>query len=42
MIPGVSLGSARQTRQEVGRDADGRPRHVTSVLVGGEDYDNHR
>lgn len=38
VIPGVSLGFTRQTSQEVERDADGLPRYVTSVLVGGEDY----
>ncbi|MEU6510041.1 hypothetical protein [Streptomyces sp. NPDC046942] len=38
VIPGVSLGFTRQTSQEVPRDAEGLPVHVTSVLVGGEDY----
>ncbi|WSQ12331.1 hypothetical protein OG604_33755 [Streptomyces sp. NBC_01231] len=35
VIPGVSLAFTRQTSQEVGRDADGLPRYVTSVLVAG-------
>ncbi|MEW2515649.1 hypothetical protein [Streptomyces sp. NPDC046870] len=42
VIAGVSLGFTRQTSQEVERDADGLPRYVTSVLVGGEDYYGHR
>jgi hypothetical protein len=42
VIPGVSLGFTRQTSQEVERDADGLPRHVTSVLVGGKEYYNYR
>ncbi|MER7202182.1 hypothetical protein [Streptomyces sp. CB01635] len=42
MIPGVSLGFTRQTPQEVERDADGLPRCVTSVLVGGKEYYNYR
>ncbi|MFF8951519.1 hypothetical protein ACF09I_22390 [Streptomyces sp. NPDC014940] len=42
VIPGVSLGFTRQTSQEVQRDADGLPRYVTSVLVGGADYYNYR
>jgi hypothetical protein len=42
VIPGVSLGFTRQTSQEVERDADGLPRCVTSVLVGGKEYYNYR
>ncbi|MFD5124489.1 hypothetical protein [Streptomyces sp. NPDC058385] len=42
VIPGVSLGFTRQTSQEVERDTDGLPRCVTSVLVGAEDYYDHR
>ncbi|MFG2263990.1 hypothetical protein [Streptomyces sp. NPDC048720] len=42
VIPGVSLGFTRQTSQEVERDADGLPRYVTSVLVGGTDYYDYR
>ncbi|MBX7552969.1 hypothetical protein K1Y78_34370 [Streptomyces sp. tea 10] len=38
VIPGVSLGSTRQTSQEVSRDAGGLPSCVTSVLVGGRDH----
>ncbi|MER6977532.1 hypothetical protein [Streptomyces carpinensis] len=42
VIPGLSPGFTRQTSQEVERDADGLPRFVTSVLVGGKDYYNYR
>ncbi|MEU0004205.1 hypothetical protein ABZ079_07865 [Streptomyces sp. NPDC006314] len=42
VIPGVSLGFTRQTSQEVPRDAEGLPSSVTSVLVGGKDYYDHR
>ncbi|MFJ4919945.1 hypothetical protein [Streptomyces sp. NPDC088725] len=42
VIPGVSLGFTRQTSQEAEEDADGFPRHVTSVLVGGPDYYDFR
>lgn len=38
VVPGVSLGFARQTSQEVPRDADGLPVSFTSVLVAGADY----
>ncbi|MEU2714506.1 hypothetical protein [Streptomyces sp. NPDC007205] len=38
VIPGVSLGFTRQTSQEIPRDAEGLPVHVTSVLVGGKGY----
>ncbi|MER6027292.1 hypothetical protein [Streptomyces sp. NPDC001851] len=42
VIPGVSLGFTRQTSQEVPRDAEGLPVHVTSVLVGGKGYYDFR
>ncbi|MFI1369125.1 hypothetical protein [Streptomyces griseochromogenes] len=42
VIPGVSLGFTRQTSQEIPRDAEGLPRYVTSVLVGGKDYYDFR
>ncbi|MFH9657786.1 hypothetical protein ACH4NF_15930 [Streptomyces sp. NPDC017248] len=42
VIPGVSLGFTRQTSQEAERDADGLPKYVTSVLVGGKDYYDYR
>jgi hypothetical protein len=42
VIPGVSLGFTRRSSQQVERDGDGLPRYVTSVLVAGKDYFNHR
>ncbi|WP_030321353.1 hypothetical protein [Streptomyces flavochromogenes] len=41
-VPGLSLGFTRSTSQEVPRRPDGLPVHVTSVLVGGADYYDHR
>ncbi|WP_086826979.1 hypothetical protein [Streptomyces sp. NRRL B-24572] len=41
-VPGLSLGFTRRTSQEVPRRPDGLPVHFTSVLVGGEDYYDHR
>ncbi|MCQ0022992.1 hypothetical protein M4914_08555 [Streptomyces somaliensis DSM 40738] len=41
-VPGVSLGFTRWTSQEVPRTRGGLPVHVTSVLVGGEDYYDFR
>ncbi|MGW5201989.1 hypothetical protein [Streptomyces spiralis] len=38
----MPLGFSRQTSQEVERDAEGLPKFVTSVLVGGKDYYDHR
>ncbi|MFF0475149.1 hypothetical protein [Streptomyces sp. NPDC004284] len=41
-VAGLSLGFTRRTSQEVPRRRDGLPVHFTSVLVGGEDYYDHR
>ncbi|MEU0601129.1 hypothetical protein ABZ484_23245 [Streptomyces sp. NPDC006393] len=40
--PGPPPRVSRQTSQEVERDVDGLPKLVTSVLVGGKDYYDHR